>query len=289
MTRVFGAGFSCVLALSLCGLIACGDDNPPNFADGGDVADAQVNDGSLLPDAMPSADGPVNSEGPVITVLDPTDPQGSLSSDDIVTDSRFTVRCLVEANADPVDSTSVKVTATVGNMSRESSASPTSVADVYKGDIVVTDFPNDILNVRCTASDTATEPRTNSANIDTFLDLGPQVQVFSPIFDTSYATQVSVSVKVTSQPLPGTDPGGVADFDNVQVLLGGVDVSSLVAHDGSGNFTGIIQFNDPLFVPTLDGPQTLIVRAPNLRTTTATVREDGTVFYRRRIGPVHCD
>jgi len=288
MTKVSGVSLSSALALALSGLLvaACGDDgSPPAFPDGA-VNDAQVNDSMSGADARQAVDGAMDADGPMITVLDPTPATtADLSTDAIVSGSRFTVRCEVlrNANGSAVDTGSVKVTAISGGVSIEAAAAPTSVPNEYQGDIVVSGFSNGEMSVRCTASDLAS--RTNSAEIDTFLDQGPSVSVLAPLPATSYATQVGVSVQVTAAPVATTDPGSVVDFGNVVVQLGGQDITSLLTHDGSGNFAGTVQFADPLFDPTLDGQQTLVVRAPNVRSTTAVLRETATVFTADALGP----
>ena len=286
-------------ALSACG--DDGDDTP--FADsgpvidaidvdarvaidGGDVADSDVADGDV-----PPPDGPVDDEGPLVEVLSPTAPTaGDFSSTAIVTDDRFTARCSAATNpatGDAVDPSSVSFTVIAGTQSREAFAQPTTVDNEYVADLVVSDFANGALTIRCTASDTSASSRTNSDDIATFLDLGPKILVFTPVDDASYANQVNVGFKVLAAPVAPADTGAAPNLAAVTLNVGGVDISADLSQDppDSGVFTATVVFADPRFVPALDGDNTVIITAANSRTATPTTRQRNIVFVADSDGP----
>jgi hypothetical protein len=276
--------------------LGCGDsggDDDVTFADARPGApdaapsDAAPPDAMPTPDAMPPPpDAPMNNEGPAVTVIAPTAPApGDYSSDAIVTDRRFTARCLVEGNpntGDPVDPTSVRLSAIGETMSVEAAAQPTGAVNEYGADLNVGQFGNGLLMVRCTAADTAS--RTNSDEIQTYLDLGPRVDVFAPVDGSSYASQMDVVFKVTAAPVAMGDTGGAPDLDAVEVLVGGTVVGGFT-HDATGLFQGTIEFDDPAFPAPLDGLQTLTIRVPNMRSPDPVVRSVGRTFNADADGP----
>jgi hypothetical protein len=280
-----------LLALSVL-LVACGDDGGVGtFADGGEGQDGSMGtiDGGLPTiDAAPPVDGPMDDEGPIIQITTPTAPtQGDFSSSAIVTDDRFTVQCSAAANPNsgsPVDATSVRIIAFAGGSMRELFAQPTTVADIYEAQMVVSDFPNGLLTIRCTAADSQETPRVNSAAIETYLDLGPLVAVFVPITNASYANQLDVMFSVTAWPVDSSDTGAGVDTNNVQLFIAGEEMTSLT-DDGNGVFSATALFDDPMFDPSLEGANTVTILAPNERSPTGTVRAQNIIFVADSQGP----
>ena len=287
----FGGG----VALVAVGLgFACGDSSGGGgaFVDAAGASDASDRDGMIiLPgfDSAPAVDAQVDDEGPTLEVLTPTANMNDFSSDAIVTRERVQGRCRATPNSStgvPVDATSVKMLAVAGGEQRESFAQPTSVANEFEADLNVSGFPNGPLEIRCTASDTAATPRTNTASVSTFLDLGPRVDVITPVENTSYANQVDVRLSVVAQPIASGDTAGSeVDFDNVQVFVSGVLLTD-ITHNGSGVYQGTVDFDAAIFNPTLDGPQTLVIRAPNKRSSTPVTRVTSVVFTADSDGPI---
>lgn len=270
------------------------DDDVGSFADArpgapdGPVADAAVVSDAGATDAIPAVDAPMNSEGPEVTMLAPSAPApGDLSSDAVVTSRRITARCRVEPNAstgDLVDPTSVRISAIAAGSAVEAVAQPGGEPSVYSADLTLSEFPNGSLTARCTAADTAAEPRTNSDEIATFLDLGPRIDVFSPMSGSSYARQVDVVFKVTGAPVAAGDTGATPDLVGVEVLVGGTVVGGFTS-DATGLFQGTIEFDDAVFPAPLDGLQTLTVRAPNTRSPDPVVRITSSTFDADADGP----
>ncbi len=289
------------LAVASAALLgACGGNSRPDntFADSGPRPDASMlPDGgsgadALGSDATPPPDAPMDSSGPAIEVLSPAaTPSGSFSSDDIVTADRFTVRCKATANGntgDGVDATSVRVNVIgAGNESVTAVAQPTTVQDEYQAIISVSGFPNGALAVRCTASDLADPPRANSAENDTYLDLGPQILVFSPVANASIANAVDIIFRVSAAPVASGDTGAAPDKATVTASIAGVDLSGDLTENpaGSSVFRATVTFDDPRFDPSLDGAQTLTVTAADTRSPDAVTRTSYTVFIADSAGP----
>lgn len=273
-------------------MAACGDDGGVGtFADGGpsqDGSQGQIDGGLPTVDAAPPVDGPMDLDGPVVSIISPTEPAaGDFSSTAIVTDDRFTVQCMAQANPNsgsPVDATSVRIIAFAGNSSREVFAQPTTVADVYQAQMVVSDFPNGLLTIRCTASDSQATPLVNSAAIETYLDLGPLVSVFVPIANGSYANQLDVMFSVTDWPVHSSDTGAGVDTANVQLFIAGEEITSLT-DNGNGVFSATALFDDPMFNPSLEGANTVTILAPNTRSPLGTVRLVNRIFVADSMGP----
>ena len=271
-------------------LLGCGEGDPPgpggggggtNNPDGGETG-PQIDGGIDLPDAA------MNAEGPLVTLLTPSQPaMGDFSSDAILTSGRFTARCEAATNpstGDRVDTTTVRISASSASGTFEADGLPTGVANEFAADLVINDFSNGPVNIRCTASDLAEEPRENSDSTDTFLDLGPVIQVLTPIANTSYANQTDVVFTVSDAPVAAGDTLAAVDLANVEVAIAGGTITGF--QNVAGTFTGTIVFDDPAFDPSLEGSQTLTVRAPNQRTSEAVVRVSDTIFNVDSDGPI---
>lgn len=254
-----------VAIVATAGLVtACGGDddhNPlPNY-DSGPEVDADPDED------IDAGDDPGDPDGPTVELLSPDAPAaGDYSAGAIVVDDRFTATCRVTRNSvtnEPVDPTSVRLTATVGNDTFEVDALPNGNADEYEGTLDVTGFANGALDVSCTASDTAAEPRSNSDDVDTFLDLGPSIDIFSPNEDATYGQQVDLSFSVTAQPVAADDDG--ADVEDVVVRVNGVLVTATPT--GGGTYFVTVVFDDDDFVPSLDGEVVVTIEGSNSRTT----------------------
>lgn len=271
-------------ALALGAAPGCGGDDHfdplPNSDGGPEVPGPDARGGGDVPD------GQIDVDGPVITVLSPTEPApGDYSTGSIVTSDQVAVVCLVERNPEtnaPIDSTSVVIEAVSGDRIVEMAGAPGGNVDEYSALLDVADFDNGALQIRCTASDLADAPKTNSGSIDTFLDLGPKIEIFSPIAGQSYGQQVDISFSVTEVPVAPDDVGAVVDA--VTVTVGGIDV--LVEDTGGGNYFGTVVFDDPAFVPELSGQVEIQVTASNVRADLPVSSAAETVFVADINGPV---
>jgi hypothetical protein len=260
---------------------ACGsgdDDGPPGvFADAAGV-----------PDAAAPIDAQRDPDGPSVAVLFPA-ASADLDSDSIVTSERFTARCRAAPNVDtgtPVDSASVRfVLFGAGGVTRQQPALATPTVNEYEADVSVADFANGPLSVRCVASDTSQPANTNSAENDTYLDLGPAIMVFTPVPGTFYAEQVEVVFRVDPARLTAADDGADVDTGSIGLSVAGEEVD-VEGPDPGGVYTATVDFDDPSFVPPLDGEQTLTFTAQNRRTPDPVTRTLRVVFNADADGPV---
>ncbi len=288
-----GSGLRAVLICALLGACGGGGEGDDVFADARPSPDARPDgggdgdgDGGGI-DAAAPLDGPIDLSGPIITVVSPTTP-ADLSSGEIETTDRLTVTCRVEGNpntGDGVDPGSVGI-AVFGEagLLREAVAQPTTEADTYEAVLSLAGFFNGYLKVRCTASDQASPARTTSADVDTYLDLGPRIAVFSPLDNAAYAGAVTINFRVSAAPITADDPGAAPDLTSVTATVGGVDITGdLVRTDDVFSYT--VQFEDERFTPPLDGPQALIVTAANSRSTVPVRRQRSVPFLADSAGP----
>lgn len=275
--------------LVLASIVACGggsdDRDPPPGGGGADAAplpDGGDGDGDGDSDA---GDDPMSTDGPVLEIVSPTEPDaGDFSTDALITENAVSVVCRATANPDTgelVDAASVTVSATSGAISREAAALPTGEAGTFAALIDLTGMENGALSLGCSARDLSDDMRTSAVSIDTFLDLGPRVQVLAPLADSRYAAAANLTFTVTADPVAMADTGAEPNFDAVTATIGGQPIADL---ERQGNtYSAEIVFDD--FEPALDGPQILVVRAPNTRTDTAVVREQTVEFIVDSDGP----
>lgn len=287
-----GTGLGLTCALILVGAAGCGSgDNQGDdvFADARPPADGPDGGGSTGADAGGLADGPSDISGPVVSVLVPAEP-ASLDSDEIVVGDRLVARCRVEPNpntGDGVDTSSVRVTAFgVAGKTRQAIAQPTTVEDEFQATLVLSDFFNGDLTIRCDASDLADPPRSNSAEHATYLDLGPSIVVFSPLDGGSYANAVDVNFRVSADPVASGDTGATPNLaSGVHASIAGVDITGDLTHPSADVFRYTVKFHDARFVPPLDGPQTVVITAANTRSPSPVVRERTVEFLADSAGP----
>ena len=254
--------------------------------DGGSNADgATQNDGGITP----PPDAPIDSDGPAVEVLFPLQPaNGDFSGDAIVTQDRIVVRCSAQPNVtsgDAVDANSVTVEVFGSDGSAlEQTAAPSGIPNEYTSDVVLDEVANGPLTVRCSATDTSSEQRTNSSDVATFLDLGPSIAISSPVEGENSANQVEVIFQVTARAVDPADTQAEVDLSSVVVSVRNQVISN-VSHQGSGLFKGIIDFDAPEFNPTLDGPISVRVAARNMRTPEAVERTETVEFVADSAGP----
>jgi hypothetical protein len=284
------AGYFHVLSAVALGMAvaACGEsshNDPFMPSDGGPRSDGAVGGD---PDAMAGnlPDAHVDDMGPTIAIASPLAPApGDYASESILVSPRFVVTCEVGRNPasdTPIDSSSVVITAVGAGASVTTAGTPSGAADQYTATLDVSNFPNGAIEVRCSASDLADTPRTNTASIGTFLDLGPRIDIFSPVADQSYGQQLDITFTVTERPVASDDTGGTVD--TVVVTVAGIEVA--VTATGGGSYFGTVLFDAPEFVPSLAGPIEIQVRASNLRAATAVTKLATRSFIADNDGPV---
>lgn len=264
-----------VLFLSSLLLVGCGGDdtggNPfvvpdsgPDIVDGG-MPDAYVEPPAPIRDAGPVPDAAVDVNGPTVTVLSPTAPaMGDYTSDAILTADRVAVRCSAVENpaGDILDRNSVRaIVHDDAGTWVEIPALPDGIGDEFSAEVSLLGFETGAITVRCLASDTA--GRTNSDEVDTFVDHGPSIQFFSPTVDGRYARQVRVLFSVTAVPVAADDMLAAVQYATVTASLSGYPLTNLTRT--ATNFEGTVVFDDPIFDLPLVGEHRLTVEANNHR------------------------
>ncbi len=273
--------------LSVAFLGCSESDRPPPGKSNIDGGFNPVVDAGNAPDSgLDLPDAAMNSQGPLVTVLSPmAATSADLSANAIVTTDRITVLCSAATNpatGDSVDASTVRFSITGGNSLLELPATPTGAADQYQASISLGEFPNGELSIVCTAADSSGEARGNSDIVKTYLDLGPQVDVLSPLANTSLANQTDIVFSVQGSPVvPSGDTAADPVLANAEVSIAGVVIPKV--SEVNGTFTVTVDFNGPLFTPSLVGQQTLRVTAPNMR---GVSREIDVLFTVDNEGPV---
>jgi hypothetical protein len=286
MGRVVGStvlAAVCALAASVALLSnGCGGDDPglPPGGGGGDAGPEPDGGGGGTPDAS------VDPDGPSVAIVSPTAPgAGDYSSDAILVDGRVTATCRVtrnESTGDPVDSASVVLSAAgEGGATAEVAGTPNGTADEWSGTLDLGGFPNGQVTVTCSASDLADPPRTNSDQVATFLDLGPDIAVLSPAEGAAYGSQVDISFQVSEAPVADGDDG--AAIDEVSARVGAVELE--LTPTGGGSYFTTLVFDDDAFVPPLDGPVAVTITASNSRSPAAVTRTIELSFVADSDGP----
>jgi len=113
-----------------------------------------------------------------------------------------------------------------------------------------------------------------------------------PTTGYNHLTLASVALywELTADPVDGADDGADPDASSVVVEIAGVTLSDPEDYTespaDSGRFEGSILFDDPRFNPSLEGLNTVTIRAANTRTNGPVTREKYTVFDADSEGPL---
>jgi hypothetical protein len=225
-------------------------------ADGG-TADA----GDISPDDCNTPDAP---EVVIVSPLPASDPY----TDPVVIGDRVVVRCEVTrpatADSRPVDSSSISIVRLGPDGQVASSPAVTSEDGAYRATFHVGALDNGPVRFRCTAQDTASEPRCGMDEVGTLLDLGPRVDVVSPGDGSIHATRMTLTYRVSPEPVAAEDPG--ADVASHQVTVAGVVLSHDLFDEDDGELTASLDFEDrAVFPEPLSGELELSVSATNTR------------------------
>jgi hypothetical protein len=275
------------LAIAAAAAAGCKVDPNRNVDAGLDASEVDVDaTGGTDDDAAPGDDAGAELRGPVVQVLAPEAPAaGDFSSDAILTRSSVRVRCRAEPNEDsraPVDTSSVRVLVRGGGEVVEASAQPALAAREYEAEMSLAEFSNGALSVACEATDTRGEE--GRAEISTYLDLGPRIQIVNPVADAAYANRLDIFVLVEAAPVAADDDGAAPYFESVEIVVSGEVLDDVSFDADEGVFEASVLFED--FDPELQGDNTLVVRATNTREGEPVTREERVVFNADGSGPV---
>lgn len=257
--RVLGLGFGLLFLLIQAG---CNDNvtPPPSTGPGGG-----------------GGGNPLCSDegGPAVEVLLPqaaSDP----NTETIVTDPNLTVECAVTATDGLVDDSSVQI------LVRDVEGTTTTPTVVNNGDgtysasVDLGSFPNGTLSVDCEASDASPLALCSSANVATFLDLGPSVVILSPPDGSVLSGGMDVEFTVAADPVSDADTMAEPDLRAGSLVVAGATIQNVIEEDGV--FIGTVDFDDPtLYQTPLNGEYEFSVSVPNERGVTRRVTRSFTV------------
>ncbi|MBN2341978.1 MAG: hypothetical protein JXX29_21865 [Deltaproteobacteria bacterium] len=234
----------------------------------------------------------VSEFGPIVTIVSPPAPElATLTSDEIITTNQLSVECEVLPNPDTgksVDSQSVQISVTSGDITRTATAALDTQSNLYSAVLYVGDFLNGEVEITCTASVLASPPAAGEAQRITYVDHGPEIAFYLPEDSSSHGGAVELQFQVFRNPVAAPDPGANIQWNDLEVWLSGKEISALVSPSQSqfNLFSGTIFFDDAIFEPSIDGINSIIVRAPNSRTPDSVVREASVSFVADSTGPV---
>jgi len=257
--RVLGLGFGLLFLLIQAG---CNDTvtPPPSTGPGGS-----------------GGGNPLCSDegGPAIEILLPR-PASDPNTETIVTDPNLTVECAVTATDGLVDDSSVRIQV------RDDAGTTTTPTVVNNGDgtysasVDLGSFPNGTLSVDCEASDASPLALCSSANVTTFLDLGPSVVILSPPDDSVQSGGMDIEFTVAADPVSDSDTLAAPDLARGSLVVAGAQIGNVIEEDGV--FIGTVDFDDPaLYQTPLNGEYEFSVSVPNARDVTRRVTRSFTV------------
>ncbi len=209
----------------LCVLLLTGCSGEPNNAP------LSPNSGAERLDGGARADASSDFKGPVVSVLSHREPGSvagthSLSSDTIVIEESVSVRCLAKPNPSsgvPIDPASVRVSISDGVHAVETAAIPTGENHEFEGTLSISDFDNGAIAIWCRATESGDAQLGGSAMVLTFLDLGPTIEILSPLPVATYGDLMSISFIVRQGAVVAHGHLGFAPQD-VELFIGNRNV-----------------------------------------------------------------
>jgi hypothetical protein len=223
-----------------------------------------------------SVSEPGKSNGPDVKFTMP-DPAKDLKDDTLITSAMLAVRCrATQRSGSKAKVASVVITLDKVNDEAKAEAQPATTkvgdTDEYEAKFDLSNRPNGPLKFRCVAKDAATMPNSTALALDTFLDLGPKVELEAPKNNDVYALRTPVTVKfqVTPQPLSDDDEEGAVK--SVKLLVSGMEQEVAEAEDKPGFYQASIDFNDKTLFMVPPTSAEILVTASNGRTPTAATR-----------------
>ncbi len=216
--------------------------------------------------------------GPAVTILQPTAPT-DLTAAQIVTESSVIVQCQVDSTGDPIDDSSVVIRVNGVDDATVTPAIANRGDGLFEATADVSSFPNGMLQVTCEASDAGPRGPCTAASVETFVDLGPVIQMIFPSASGSvFSGGMTVLYSIALSPVSEDDTGLSALSDIPQTVVAGQSIATALEAGSQDTFSAPVDFDDPmLYVTPLDGNYQLIVNATNQRGVTRTETIDFTV------------
>jgi hypothetical protein len=281
----------CLLAvLCVSGAFACGGDegNPPLPPRTNGRKDAGPND---TDGAVPDAGRGVNPNAPVVELVSP-DPAADPNDDTVITTEMLSARCRV-AKAKTVAARDVNLTSVrIMLINPEDELHP--IAGVvaaqsdseFEAEFKLTDLVNGRWKLRCEADDMNKPALTGRATVDTFIDLGPTVELIDPVDGSAHRLLGNVAIKfrVREAPLSASDTESTPTAIALQVS--GVDYEFTESQDEPGLYIGAVNFDDRKMFPMPPTTASIVVTAQSSRTPEAPTRRAKADITIDSAGPV---
>lgn len=234
----------------------------------------------------------VDPRAPIVEVTSPTalsDP----NEGEVLLANSVEVLCRVQksaaAGAVAVAPATVVLTMldATGKVLKETGGTPTGNDGEYAVNFQLTEQAHGRVKFRCRASDTGSPALTGSAEVSSFVDRGPSIEIVSPGLDSIMALKVAVPFEftVTEAPLLASGDDGAAIGD-ITLTVDGVPFEVEPAPNRPGVYIAAVDFTDPvLFREAPTGPVSVVITARNQRTPEPALRTLNFTFTLDGEGP----
>ncbi|HEU5074025.1 MAG TPA: hypothetical protein VFU02_07625, partial [Polyangiaceae bacterium] len=204
---------------------------------------------------------------PVVAILSPED----ATTPEAVYDATLEVSCKVTQaetpGSTPPDPASVVVELLNDEELVDSQAGVEGEdADVYEASFAVQNVPPGSITVRCSATDTSTDPVIGSHEVQAFVDHGPNVTVVTPLPDAAESPLGAVvfEYEVTPAEIVEDDTGAAVEL--VELTVKGQDFAISPSEDDPTLYRTTIDFSDPTIFPEVpEGSVSVALTATNAR------------------------
>lgn len=282
----------CLLAvLWLSGSIACGGDDEtaplaPRGGKGGGGRGGSDSKRDAGPDASNAADGSTgdggttpsaNANAPRVELLSP-EPAADPNDDTVITTETLTARCRVTksmtAAGRDVNFGSVRISLINPEDEQHPIAGVVTAQQdgEFEAEFRLTDLVNGKWMVRCEADDMGKPPLTGRDTNETFIDLGPTVEIIDPVNASAHRLLGNVGIKfrVSEQELSSDDDEATPTAITLQVS--GVDFGVAESPDEAGLYTASVNFDERSLFPMPPTTASIVVTAKSSRTPDAPTR-----------------
>ncbi len=211
-----------------------------------------------------------NDPNPQVRMLAP-EPLSDLEEGEPLTGSTLVAICKAvpgaESEADEIEQSAVLLELLGdGELLLSQPADAGDETDTFQTTFLLTDVPPGPITVRCTATSGETPILTGTAEVESFLDKGPAIEVMTPVADDAYSlrTPLSFDFSVTESELTEDDSG--ATIESVTVRVDGREIDDLGNPDDAGTYSFEVDLEDAtIFNPLPTGESAIQIVATNAR------------------------
>ncbi len=287
---IFGVAFLAACGGGGAGTVAAGKGGSSNSGgagksskpkiDGGTSSDAssggQPSDGGSPIMGAEDSGAPVEG-APDVEILEPA-PAADPNADPIITTNMATVRCKVTKSQVPgardVNQSTVRILlANPKDANMPTVGTLTALADnTFEAKFNLSELPNGALHFSCDAADVGSPPITGSAAVDSFLDLGPSIDVIEPKPGSNHALGTPVLIKFQITPDPVSSDDMQATPTEIALDVSGQAFDFTEDSSQPGLFTANVPFNDKTLFPMAPTSSDITVSAASSRMPDAPTR-----------------